>query len=182
VSRGVYDTRVKRETAEVEVSKLDGASRRLLAELEGHPAGRSANLLMEHLPDGVWSLVGKIPSPTGESRRNISFWLDENRVPSLEFGAWHSHADLWDPDPDIGLRRMLDYLERITDGDILLAELPPLPNGLPFRVLDVTDPEEILDEITSPNSSGSMRLLSWSGAEDVTLDELRDGAAHDKTV
>ena len=137
---------------------------------------------MEHLPDGTWSLVAKTPSPTGESRRNISIWLDENRVPSLEFGAWHSHADLWDSDPDVGLRRMLDYLERITDGEVLLAELPTLANGLPFRVLDVTDRNEILDEVTSPNSSGSMKLLSWSGAEDVTLDELRASASHAKTV
>jgi hypothetical protein len=140
------------------------------------------NLLMEHLPDGTWSLVAKIPSPTGESRRNISISLDEKRVPSLEFGAWHSHADLWDPDPEIGLRRMLDYLERITDGEVLLAELPTLANGLPFRVLDVADRDEILDEVTTPGSSGTMRLLSWSGAEDVTLDELRNSASDEKPV
>lgn len=179
-STSVYNWQVGRDTADVDVLKLDGASRKLLVELEGHPVRRCTNLLMEHLPDGTWSLVAKVPSPTGESRRNISIWLDENRVPSFEFGAWHSHADLWDPDPDVGLRRMLDYLERITDGEVLLAELPILANGLPFRVLDVTDRDEILDEVTAPSSKGTMKLFSWSGAEDVTLDELRNRVLQEK--
>lgn len=29
-------------------------------------------------------------------------WLDENSVPSLQFGGWHTHADLWGPEPDVG--------------------------------------------------------------------------------
>jgi hypothetical protein len=173
---------VKPETAEVDGSKLDPTSQTLLAALDGHPARRCANLLMEKLADGMWSLVAKIPSPTGQPRRNVSIWLDENRVPSLEFGGWHSHADLWDPDPEVGLRRMLDYLERITDGEILLAELPTIADGLPFRVIDVTDRQEILDELTSPGSLGNMKLLSWSGAEDLTLDDLRDEASRDKAL
>ena len=115
---------MRRETAEVDASKLDEPSRRLLAVFADHPAHARTNLLMEKLADETWSVVGKIPSPTGDPRRTISIWLDENRVPTLQFGAWHSHADLWDPDPDVGLSRMLAYLERITDGEIVLAELP----------------------------------------------------------
>jgi len=45
-----------------------------------------------HLPDGTWSLVCEIPPPTSDRRRAISIWLDEKRVPSPEFGAWHAHA------------------------------------------------------------------------------------------
>jgi hypothetical protein len=164
-------------TAEVDASKLDEPSLRLLAAFADHPARARANLLMERLPDETWSVVGVVPSPTGDPRRTISIWLDENRVPTLEFGAWHSHADLWDPDPGVGLRRMLDYLERITDGEIVLAELPTVGDGRPFRILDLSDREEILHELTSPNSSGQMKLLSWSGAEDAVLDDLREGPA-----
>ncbi|HEX3694521.1 MAG TPA: hypothetical protein VH374_03940 [Polyangia bacterium] len=168
---------MRRETAEVDALKLDESSRRLLAAMTDHPIRGRTNFLMEKLSDGTWSLVVKIPSPTGDRRRTISLWLDEKRVPSLEFGAWHSHADLWDPDPDVGLRRMLDYLERITDGEIVLAELPTVGDGMPYRVIDMTDREEILDELTSPDVPPEMKLLSWSGAEDALLSDLREQPA-----
>jgi hypothetical protein len=165
---------VKRETAEFDAAKLDESSRRVLAAFENHPHRHSANILMEHLPDGTWSLVCEIPSPTTDRRRAISIWLDEKRVPSLEFGAWHTHADLWDSNPELSLRRMLNYLERIIKGEIVLAESPTVGDGMPFRVIDRSDREELLEELTSPLVSRQMRLLSWSGAEDAVLDDLRD--------
>ena len=102
-------------------------------------------------------------------------WVDENSVPSLEFGGWHTHADFWDADPDVGLRRMLDYLERITAGEVVLAELPTVADGMPYRVVDLLDRQEVLDELTAPTIPSDMKLLSWSGAEDVVLDDLREG-------
>lgn len=165
---------MKREIAEVEASKLDESSRRVLAAIADHPVRPSANLLMERRNGGSWSLVATIPSPTGDRRRKLRLWIDDDHGPSMEFGGWHTHADLWDLDPDVGLRRMLDYLERIADGEIVLAEVPTIGDGMPFRVVDVCDREEILDELTSPLVSGQMRLLSWSGAEDAVLDDLRD--------
>jgi hypothetical protein len=165
---------MKRETAEVEPSKLDESSRRVLAALADHPIRPSANLLMERRSDRSWRLVVRIPSPTGDRRRNLGIWLDDKHGPSLEFGGWHTHADLWDLDPAVGLRRMLDYLQRIANGEIVLAEVPTIGDGMPFRVIDVCDREEILDELTSPLVSGQMRLLSWSGAEDAVLDDLRE--------
>jgi len=168
---------MRREIAEVEASKLDEVSRRVLAALADHPVSPRANLLMERRNDGSWSLVATIPSPTGDRRRRLRVWIDESHGPSMEFGGWHTHADLWDLNPDVGLRRMLDYLERITDGEVVLAETPTIGDGMPFRVIDVCDREEILDELTSPLVSEQMRLLSWSGAEDALLDDLREGPA-----
>ena len=165
---------MKRETAEFDATKLDESSRRVLAAFENYPRRHSANILMEHLPDGTWSLVCEFPSPTTDRRRAISIWLDEKRVPSLEFGAWHTHADLWDSNPELSLRRMLNYLERIIKGEIVLAESPTVGDGMPFRVIDRSDREELLEELTSPLVSRQMRLLSWSGAEDAVLDNLRD--------
>jgi hypothetical protein len=165
------------EPAELDASKLDEASRRVLAAFKDHPAARVANLLMEKRTDGSWSLLVTIPSPTGDRRRRLRIWLDENSVPSLEFGGWHSHADLWDPDQDVALRRMLDYLERITDGQIVLAEVPTIADGMPYRVVDLLDRQEILDELTSPTIPTDMKLLSWSGAEDAVLNDLREGPA-----
>jgi hypothetical protein len=92
---------VKRETVEVDVTKLDESSRRVLAAFANHPRRHSAKILMEHLPDGTWSLVCEIPSPTNDRRRAMSIWLDEKRVPSLEFGAWHT------PGPSLNLSNSL---------------------------------------------------------------------------
>jgi hypothetical protein len=72
---------------------------------------------------------------------------------------------------------MLDYLERIARGEIVLAESPTIGDGMPFRVIDRSDRDELLDELTSPLVSRHMKLLSWSGAEDAVLDDLRDEPA-----
>jgi hypothetical protein len=168
---------MKRPTAELDASKLDEVSRRVLAAFAHHPAAARANMLMEKRSDGSWSLLITIPSPTGDRRRRLAIWLDENSVPSLEFGGWHSHADLWDADPEVGLCRMLDYLERITDGEVVLAALPTIGDGMPYRVLDLTDRQEILDELTAPTIPTDMKLLSWSGAEDAVLNDLHEGPA-----
>lgn len=63
---GSYADPMKRETAEVDASKLDDSSRRFLAAMTDHPIRGRTNFLMENLSDGTWSLVGKIPSPTGD--------------------------------------------------------------------------------------------------------------------
>lgn len=168
---------MKRPTAELDASKLDEVSRRVLAAFADHPAAGRANMLMESRADGSWSLLIVIPSPTGDRRRRVAIWLDDNSVPSLEFGGWHTHADLWDTDPEVGLRRMLDYLERITDGEVVLAALPTVGDEMPCRVLDLADREEILDELTAPTIPPDMKLLSWSGAEDAVLNDLREGPA-----
>ena len=166
---------MNRRTTELDVSKLDGPSRRVLAAFVDHPAASRANMLMEQRADGSWSLLVTLPSPTGERRRQVAIWLDENRVPSLELGGWHSHADLWNADPEVGLRRMLDYLKRIIGGEVVLAELPTLAEGMPYRVLDLMDRHEILDELTAPTIPSDMKLLSWSGSEDAILNDLREG-------
>src|SRR6516162_9006057 len=93
--------RMKRPTAELDASKLDETSRRVLAAFTDHPAAGCANVLMEERTDGSWSVLVTIPSPTGDRRRRLAIWLDEDCVPSLEFGGWHTHADLWDPDPEL---------------------------------------------------------------------------------
>ena len=167
------------KTIELDASELDEPSRRVLAAFRDHPARSCAKLLMERLPDATCSLVVRIPSPKVDHRRDMSIWLDEKRIPSLEFGAWHTHADLWDRDPDVGIRRLLDYLERIRHGEILLCEVPTVGDRLPFRVLDLSDREEVLDELTSP--VGSLQLLSWSGDKDLMLDDLRNEFATSST-
>lgn len=164
---------MRRERAELNRAKLDEPSLLLLAALEQHPARLVTNVLMEARPDGRWTLLANAPSPTGDSRRSISLWIDEKGVPSMAFGSWHTHADLWDAEIGMGTRKMLDYLERITNGEILLAGAPTLESGDLFRVIDVRDAHQLLDELTAPENPPDMRVFSWSGTEDTSLAELR---------
>ncbi len=167
---------MNRRVVELDEFELDEVSRLVLREFADHPARPVSNVSMEPRPKGVASIVIAIPSPTGDSRRAISIWLDEKLVPTLEFGAWHTHADLWDKDLRSGVQMMLAYLKRITDGEILLAESPTVAGGL-FRVVDVCDREEVLEELTSPDNPTNMRLLSWSGSEDGELSDFRERPA-----
>jgi hypothetical protein len=159
----------RRGRADLVTESLNDSSRLLLSAFDGHPAQRVASTFMELGADGAWNLVIKIPSPTGDCRRNVSVWIDENGVPSMEFGGWHTHADLWDADPKLGVEKMLYYLERITDGSVQLTAVPVGPEGIPFCVLDLEDAQEVLDELTYPGSLSEISLLSWSGGEDETL-------------
>lgn len=168
---------MERRIAELDESKIDERSRLLLVEMSKHPARRHASLQMEASHDGTWHLFVAIPSPTGDDRRAVSIWFDERQTPTLEFGAWHSHADLWDEDLLAGIRRMLAYLERIIDGEIVLAGAPTIGDGLLFRVIDLGDRDEVLDELTSPAVPPDMKLLSWSGAQDAQLSDFREEPA-----
>ena len=168
---------MERRIVELDESKIDEKSRVLLAEFAGHSARGHASLQMEALPDGNWRPFVAIPSPTGDPRRAVSIRLDERQIPTLEFGAWHTHADLWDGDLRSGIRKMLAYLERIIDGEVVLAGAPTVGDGLPFRVIDLGDRDEVPDELTSPVVPKNMKLLSWSGAQDAELSDFREEPA-----
>ena len=146
----------------------------MLSAFATHPAHRIAKLAMEPGENGSWSLLIQIPSPTKEPRRQVELCLvGGERCPTLGFGGWHTHADLWDRDPDAGLRLMLDYLTRILAGAILLCEAPTGAGGLPHIVIDAADREAVLDHATSPDVPAHSKLLSWSGAHDLALDDER---------
>jgi len=61
--------------------------------------------------------------------------------------------------------------------EVVLAELPTVADGMPYRVVDLLNRQEILDELTAPTIPSDMKLLSWSGAEDAVLNDLREGPA-----
>jgi len=161
--------------------ELDEHSRWFLTAFNKRGIQAAPNLQMERRQDGTCALFVTIPSPTSDRRRLISLWLDEKRIPTLQFGAWHTHADLWDRIPESGLQKMLDYLERIINGEIVLTEFPTVGNAIPHRVLDMAEPDDVLDMLTDPDEPSDMNLLSWSGYEDDSLNDLR-GRPHNKPL
>ena len=171
----VMRTGMKRPTAELVASKLDEASRRVLAAFAGHPAARRANMLMESRADGTWSLRVTIPSPTGDRRRRLAI-LARRELRSIARVRWMAlscrplgRRPGRGPAADAGLlgahHRWRGRARR----------LPTIGDGMPYRVLDLMDRQEILDELTAPTIPSDMKLLSWSGAEDAVLNDLREG-------
>ena len=151
-------------------SELNEPSRHLLAALRQR-ASLIERASMRAEPDllGGTSVVIKLPSPTGDPHRDLGLWLDEKTVPSIEFGAWHGHADLFDPDPVTALQMLLDYAELIIDGRIALLDVRDA-DGWPYTVLDTRSPDDVLDELSFPGSPDELRLLSWSGSQDSVID------------
>ena len=70
---------------------LDGASR-LFSErvFERFPQWRA--LTSVDAASGGFRV--KVSSPTGDPKRTLRLYM-ERGVPLLEFGEWHTHADLW---------------------------------------------------------------------------------------
>jgi hypothetical protein len=106
-------------------------------------------------PDGT---VMDVPSPTGEPDRALRFWI-ERGVPSVEYGTWHTHQDLW-PSQDAWFAFIEDIL-----CDRALFVVMPGPPVWWFVLEDPVD-EELADVFTAPSAPREVRVVSWSGALD----------------
>ena len=116
-------------------------------------------------------LLLELPSPTGDASRGMVLWMEQD-VPSLEFGAWHTHADLWGGDGDGELIALVRAI--VADHFVLAYDVGgdcPHPD-----VLDLRDLEALAEALTSRYAPERLRLVSWAGTadaevglEDVTL-------------
>jgi hypothetical protein len=115
-----------------------------------------------------FSLCIEAASPTSDPTRALGLWVEDGGVPSMGYGDWHTHADLFVKvarDGD-GLSAMLDLLAAIFADEFVLI----ISRGGRFdghmSVLDLREPDALLDELTSADAPGSIKLLSWTGAQD----------------
>ncbi len=122
--------------------------------------------LMEKSEDGdSFELRVEVPSPTGDERRTIVFFVSDGE-PSIAFGHWHSHgvASLG-TDDDYQEIDLIEAADLILTGDIVCfyeIEADPAFGG----ILDLRRPDEILDLLTDPHTSGPVDILSWDGRKD----------------
>jgi hypothetical protein len=124
---------------------------------------------VDSVADGTPSLV--LRSPSGERQLDIAFWADEGGVLSLEFGTWHTHADMFsnpdDPDGKVGLR---DLAVAISRGQVVALYEFHGDEQRALGIVDLRKGDAVLDELTSPYGTGRIRIRSWDG----TLDEIHD--------
>lgn len=146
--------------------RLGSVSKRLAAAVFAEFPLLIQQARMTHLSetDGL-SLVISLNSPTGDDQRRIELWVDEAITPSFGFGPDHSHSA---PD-DAGITEFLGLLRAALNDQLLIAiDMGGTHDGH-AAWLDTRDPFALLSELASPYSPGSLRLKSFSGAGDRTV-------------
>jgi hypothetical protein len=102
-----------------------------------------------------------VPSPTGDTERIVRVWM-EGGVPSLGFGEWHTHADLFS-DED-GFLSFLDSL--VSDRQLFLVVSTWASR---WSVVERPTDDEIADALTGERAPHQVRVVSWSGKKDRTV-------------
>ncbi|MCA9281840.1 MAG: hypothetical protein H6812_05315 [Phycisphaeraceae bacterium] len=127
---------------------------------------------MERSPGTPWNLIVEIPSPIGVNEMNLLITVehvDDMEEPSVFFGRWHTHErceTLGRPEssPHVFI---LDLIEGIISDRYALANDP-----VPFdseELLDLDDPDSILDALTCRYSPDAIVLRSWTGKHNRTV-------------
>ena len=123
---------------------------------------------MEAEPEHPSRLRLLVPSPTGDSSRDVLIWMCDDE-PSLGFGPWHTHATVWahfaEPrEQDEALVELLVAI--LEDRFVIQVDVGGPHDGTAVGVIDLREPNAIADALTEPGSTGHVRLLSWSGTKD----------------
>ena len=119
------------------------------------------------LPD--LHLVVRVASPV-DIGRSVVLWMESGDEPSLAFGrhGWHVH-ETYSRRTTSGTfcdESLIDLLRAIlADEVVLFAEdgAEPVPFG---SVLDLREPDALLDVLTRPHGSGGIRILTFTGRGD----------------
>jgi len=118
-----------------------------------------------------------VDSPAGPDR-NVTIWMNGGDEPSLGFGTggWHTHDD-YTREVEPGLCRdesLLDLLQAILEDQFVVFEEPDAAPRPFCSVLDLRNPNALLEELTSPHCSKRVRIKTFTGRNDreVALDDV----------
>lgn len=115
--------------------------------------------------DGL-SLYIDIPSPTGDPERPLAIWVDERIAPSIGFGPDHYH----EYGDDEGIAELIDWADAILNDEVVIIEYIGGPNSGHRYWIDLADPEELEEVLTSPHTPHRFWLKCWSGNADRQID------------
>ncbi len=163
--------------AEFDDTRITSESRSFAADLFARFPELRHQAAMERIPGGDrWTLVLKVSAPSGDPRSELVVWVDRGDDPSVAFGDWHTHENVWGAGTEDGAEReaLLDLIEGIfADRFVICEDLGGVGDGS-ATILDMAERDALLDELTSKYSPGRARLRSWSGRMDreVGLEDL----------
>ena len=112
-----------------------------------------------------------------ESPFFLEVWMDSDDAPSISFGAWHTHGDVYSwgsTDLDVQSDVILDALENILNDRIVLVCARTTEGKLIEwdRLEDITNLEKVEELLTDPDAPQELQVRSWSGKRDGPLAAL----------
>lgn len=165
------------ETADLDLNLLPAAARGFAKDL----FGRFPELLQFgaiERPDErtSWTLMLRAAAPSGDPKSTLVIWAGGGEEASVAFGGWHTHESLWGAEHRPGGAReaLLDLIGGILEDRFVTCEdMGGIGDGL-GTLLDLSERDALLEELTSKYSPGRGRLRSWSGRLDreVSLEDL----------
>lgn len=165
------------EMVELDDTRITSESRSFAVDLFARFPELRRQAAMERLPGGDrWTLVVKVSAASGDPRSELVVWVDGGDDPSVAFGGWHTHENVWGAGSEDGAEReaLLDLIAGIfSDRFVICEDVGGVGNGI-ATILDMSQPDALLDELTDKYSPGRARLRSWSGRLDreVGLEDL----------
>jgi hypothetical protein len=108
-----------------------------------------------------YSLLVEVESPIGDAERRLTISV-EGRTPSVFFGEWHTHSDWWPSGVD-DIVRLVEAI--LNDRFVIIVNLGGPDDGMK-GVVDLRDPDALLEELTDGRSSGHVRILTFTGKGD----------------
>jgi hypothetical protein len=133
------------------------------------PAGWFAARILRALPQlARYAAIERadhiaVPSPTGAADRQIVFALEQGE-PLLSFGPWHTHASLLGDAFGGGCDQLIEMGASIMRDELVLCIEDDVPDTA--TLVDLRDPDSLLDEITLPRGAKILRIRSWTGGQD----------------
>jgi hypothetical protein len=165
------------EMAELDESRITNESRSFAADLFARfPELRRHAAMERQRGHESWTLVVTVPAPSGDPRSELIVWVDGGDDPSVAFGGWHTHENVWGAGVEDGSERgaLLNLIAGIlADRFVICEDVGGIGDGT-ATILDMSDHDSLLEELTSKHSPGRARLRSWSGRLDreVSLEDL----------
>lgn len=163
------------QKAELDESRITGESRRFAADLFARfPELRQHAAMERQQHHGPWTLVVAVPAPSGDPRSELVIWVEGGDDPSVAFGGWHTHEDVWGTVDGAERGALLDLIAGIlADRFVLCEDVGGVGNGT-ATLLDLSARDALLEELTSEYAPARARLRSWSGRLDreVSLEDL----------
>ena len=119
-------------------------------------------------PEEPWRLVVPVPPPSGDACLELVVWVDEVEEPSVAFGSWHTHESCWAAGDGSGESEdtILDLVAAIMSDRVVLCDDVGREAADHATIVDLSQPDALLEELTSPYGSGRVHLRSWSGQVD----------------
>lgn len=155
----------------LDLSSLTGLSREFATKLfERFPEMSSVAKMYRINPQLDFELFIEYPSPTGDMSRNLIVWVedDEYGEPSIRFGPWDTHASVWKLEVSAKdeISALLDLIQAIVADKFVLIKDIGTEYDANEIVLDLRDPDALVEELTGKWSSGKIRIRSFSGTRD----------------